>query len=224
LFSPTVRCPQRMTCSVGSLGGLPLNPSSREAVWFLTVAPYNLGPTVRHAKKNPRPLPGTKGPRAAHGPRPQSGEAGRARFHAAERKNLQQAHWEVRITNARQIAGRAVLTVCFFSGVLVLGATTTTMSAPVLESGAEFSCSRERSLRSVTHDQPTGVTFRNLSGEFTKAYWLNYSGKRVFYRVLTNRPWTVNTYISHPWVITDTKDQCMKIILPGTSQYSVYLR
>jgi len=55
-------------------GGLnaPVNPSSREAVWFLTVAPYNLGPTIRCLQRR------TLG----HGPRRQWGEAGRARFHA----------------------------------------------------------------------------------------------------------------------------------------------
>jgi hypothetical protein len=98
------------------------------------------------------------------------------------------------------------------------------MSAPVLESGGEFPCSRERSLMSVTHDQHIDVTFWNHSGEFAKAYWLNYYGKRVFYSVLAARPWTVHTYISHPWVITDANDRCEKIILPGTSQYSVYIR
>jgi hypothetical protein len=34
----------------------------------------------------------------------------------------------------------------------------------------------------------------------------------------------VQTFISHPWVITDAKGRCMKIILPGTAHYSEYIR
>src|SRR5260370_996159 len=57
----------------------PVNPSSREAVWFLTVAPYNLGPTIRRLQRR------TLG----HGPRPQWGEARPCALSRRARKPMQ---------------------------------------------------------------------------------------------------------------------------------------
>jgi hypothetical protein len=86
-------------------------------------------------------------------------------------------------------------------------------------SGGEFSCSLEHSLKSLTGDHSVTVTFQNLSSEAISTYWLDYTGKRVFYqRINGGDSYTQQTYISHPWVLVDATGQCRKIILPGTSQ------
>jgi uncharacterized caspase-like protein len=85
--------------------------------------------------------------------------------------------------------------------------------------GGEFSCALENSLKSLVGDQSVMVTFRNLLSETISTYWLDYTGKRVFYqRINAGGSYTQQTYISHPWVLVDGRGQCRKIILPGDSQ------
>jgi hypothetical protein len=91
--------------------------------------------------------------------------------------------------------------------------------------GGDFPCSLERSLKSLAGDHSITLTFRNLSKQAINAYWLDYTGKRVFYqRIDGGGSYVQQTYISHPWVFIDGKGKCRKIILPGSSQKTVTVR
>lgn len=91
--------------------------------------------------------------------------------------------------------------------------------------GPDASCASEQSLKSLNGNQSITVTFQNLSNEAINAYWLDYSGKRVFYRRLNGgKSYAQPTYISHPWVFVDASGKCRKIVLPSMSQKVVAIR
>ena len=81
---------------------------------------------------------------------------------------------------------------------------------------SNIGCGREDALRSVDGTRPTNVTFINQSGRRVRTYWLNYAGKRVFYRELgPGDSYTQQTYVTHPWVITsDGSGDCTALYQP----------
>jgi hypothetical protein len=80
-------------------------------------------------------------------------------------------------------------------------------------------------LKSLNGNQSITLTFQNLSNEAISAYWLDYSGKRVFYRRLNGgESYAQPTYITHPWVFVDASGKCRRIVLPSMSQKVVAIR
>ena len=90
--------------------------------------------------------------------------------------------------------------------------------------GADASCASEPKMKSQTGNRPVTLTFKNVSSEALSAYWLDYGGKRVFYRRLGGgESYTQPTYMTHPWVFVDASGKCHMVVLPdpGRSQVSV---
>lgn len=77
-------------------------------------------------------------------------------------------------------------------------------------------CAQEDHLRSMNGAVSTQVTFVNHSGVPIRTYWLNYEGKRVFYReIAPGASYVQQTYVTHPWVITnDRSGHCIAIYQP----------
>ncbi len=92
-------------------------------------------------------------------------------------------------------------------------------------SGAEASCASEPKLKSQTGNRPVTLTFKNVSGEALSAYWLDYGGKRVFYRRLVGgESYTQPTYVTHPWVFVDASGKCHMVVLPDPARSLVSVR
>jgi hypothetical protein len=91
--------------------------------------------------------------------------------------------------------------------------------------GQDASCASEPSLKSLNGNRSITLTFQNLSKEAISAYWLDYSGKRVFYRRLNGgESYDQPTYISHPWVFVGANGKCRKIVMPTMSEKTVAIR
>lgn len=61
----------------------------------------------------------------------------------------------------------------------------------------------------------TDITFINQRSAPVRLYWLDYSGERKFYALIApNNRITQSTYVTHPWVITDTKNNCLGVYYP----------
>jgi hypothetical protein len=89
----------------------------------------------------------------------------------------------------------------------------------------DASCASELSLKSLNGNSSITLTFQNLSKETISAYWLDYTGKRVFYRRLNGgESYDQPTYISHPWVFVDANGKCRKIVMPSMSEKIVAIR
>ena len=77
---------------------------------------------------------------------------------------------------------------------------------------ASGSCSDERNLRSVQGNVHTTMKFLNNSNHEVRTYWLDYSGRRVFYKAIPpHGQYTQPTFQTHPWVVTDQRDKCLNI-------------
>jgi len=83
--------------------------------------------------------------------------------------------------------------------------------------GDTESCPLEETARSIRGDTATQIYFANNSGETIKVFWLDYKGKRKHYKTL--RPgehYTQGTYLTHPWVVTNSAEVCLGVYFPAT--------
>src|SRR5947209_146381 len=80
----------------------------------------------------------------------------------------------------------------------------------------KLDCSQESSLRSTDGSTSTHIEFVNNSPITVKVYWLDYaSGARVLYATLApGQSYLQQTFVTHPWVVTDLGDVCISIFLP----------
>jgi len=70
----------------------------------------------------------------------------------------------------------------------------------------------------------TTIKFLNRSGETRKIFWLDYQGKRKLYaELLAGQEHGLDTYLTHPWLITDKNDVALEIYYPDTKSRVVYL-
>ena len=86
-------------------------------------------------------------------------------------------------------------------------------------------CSQERAIQSQNSSASTSITFRavgeNDETQF-KIYWLDYKGKRVFYKhIFAGDVYRQPTYLTHPWLVTAPEpgggELCIAIYVPGSS-------
>lgn len=87
------------------------------------------------------------------------------------------------------------------------------------------SCSEEASLKSASSTTSTNITFKNSSSGKIHIYWLDFNGKRVEYGKSGNQAsggidagvsYTQQTYLTHPWLITDDNGNCQGIYFAPT--------
>ncbi len=87
------------------------------------------------------------------------------------------------------------------------------------------SCRGERNLRSVQGNVHTSMKFVNRTNHEVRSYWLDYSGRRVFYKAIApNGNYTQPTFQTHPWVITDQRDNCLDIYVSNQPSAVVEIR
>ena len=81
-----------------------------------------------------------------------------------------------------------------------------------------INCSQESSLQSLNSSTPTTVEFINASPQTIRIYWQNFAGQRVLYNTLVpGQAYVQPTFVTHPWVATNTSDQCVAIYQPAAS-------
>lgn len=88
------------------------------------------------------------------------------------------------------------------------------------------SCSEESSLKSASSATSTNITFKNSSSGKIHIYWLDFNGKRVEYGksggqasggIDAGVSYTQQTYLTHPWLITDDQGNCQGIYFAPTA-------
>jgi hypothetical protein len=103
--------------------------------------------------------------------------------------------------------------------------TTSPSATPTAEEIATFNnmkasaCSEESSLKSLESTQSTNVAFKNTSGSSINIYWLDQNGARKEYKkgLASGATHNQQTFVTHPWVITNSADQCMGIYTPTST-------
>jgi hypothetical protein len=82
----------------------------------------------------------------------------------------------------------------------------------------------EKGLKSETGNVKARITFVNRSKQPLKVYWLDYNGERVLYKKLKpSESYTQDTYMTHPWLITDLYDNAWDVYMPTVQPRTVII-
>lgn len=100
---------------------------------------------------------------------------------------------------------------------LAFGRTLVFVSALLAAAGpaAAESCDLFGKIKSKNSNQPVTVTFVNRTDALRNVTWLDFKGVPVDYAQLQpGEKFTINTFITHPWMFTDGPGNCHEIFLP----------
>lgn len=108
---------------------------------------------------------------------------------------------------------------------MLIAALAISLSCSVHPSLAESACASEATLRSVAGTKPTEITFRNERPGVVNIFWIDYDGRRHFYRSLERgETQSLNTYATHPWVATDANGNCLGVYIADVGANNVTIR
>lgn len=99
-------------------------------------------------------------------------------------------------------------------------------AAPALpkKAATKVSCRRLGKIRSKYSNRPAKITFVNNSGMYRSILWLDFKGRPKEYANLNaGEQVTLDTYLSHPWMVTDGPGNCIQIALPRSGASVVKL-
>lgn len=86
---------------------------------------------------------------------------------------------------------------------------------PTIAFAAGARCPEEAGLRSIRGDSPTSITFINRLPIAVRIYWINYQGRRQYYgTVRPHKSYHQQTFLTHPWVVTDRNEDCIAVYMP----------
>ncbi len=105
------------------------------------------------------------------------------------------------------------------------GVTEASAQVPSSARAGQRSCAERSSLRSEHSREPTKITFVNKSGMYRALMWIDFKGQFKDYGGLNSgQQKTIDTFRTHPWMITDGPGNCIQIILPAAEPATVSLR
>jgi len=85
-------------------------------------------------------------------------------------------------------------------------------------------CDVYRGQSSRNSDVPVTVTFQNRSGATRGVMWIDFNGRPVEYAHLApGQTFTINTYMTHPWMFTDGPGNCIEMFMPqpGVTNFAI---
>ena len=93
------------------------------------------------------------------------------------------------------------------------------------QQGSGQTCKEERGLRSVQGHVNTTMHFVNKRDQEIRTYWLDYQGRRVFYKAIPAKGrYTQPTFQTHPWVVTDQRDNCLGVFVSNNPSGTAEIR
>ena len=89
---------------------------------------------------------------------------------------------------------------------------------------SDYGCDQHPYPVSQNSNTPQTATFTNYSGGYRVVMWLDFQGNPVDYASLNDgESFSVNSYLTHPWMITDGPGNCLEVIHLeyGVSNYAL---
>jgi hypothetical protein len=103
-----------------------------------------------------------------------------------------------------------------------LFATLVAASAPA--AAGDVSCAKQQSLRSQKSSTATSMTFVNKTPAARIVMWIDFNGSPQQYSILgPGERFNVDTFMTHPWLITDGPGNCIDIFMPTKKARTVNL-
>lgn len=107
---------------------------------------------------------------------------------------------------------------CLFLGALVAAI------ASASTASADASCKGQFKMRSKNSDTPTSITFVNKSKTYRSILWLDFKGQTKDYAQLeAGKSVTLQTFLTHPWMVTNGPGDCLQIVLPRAGGSTIKL-
>jgi len=76
----------------------------------------------------------------------------------------------------------------------------------------KFTCENLENFISRKGEYRIPIAFRNKRADTIQLYWVNYSGEEELKAVVrAGEQWSVDTYLTHPWVVRDSSQKCIAI-------------
>ncbi|MGQ0674295.1 MAG: VHL beta domain-containing protein [Hyphomicrobium sp.] len=105
---------------------------------------------------------------------------------------------------------------------------TATSSEPEIPIAPPFvddgTCRERTRIRARNSDTATKITFINASGATRGIVWVDYDGNPKDFATLEHRQKIVfDTFLTHPWMVTDGPGNCIQITLPTAEARTVVL-
>ena len=93
---------------------------------------------------------------------------------------------------------------------------TASAAAPLpTQSATSVSCKKLGSIRSKYSNRPTKIVFVNNSGGYRGILWIDFKGQPKEYANLqAGQHITLDTFQTHPWMVTDGPGNCLQMALP----------
>jgi VHL beta domain len=98
------------------------------------------------------------------------------------------------------------------------------VSADPPQSPPNDNCDSISQLRSRNSKQPVTITFVNRTGEFRSLMWIDFDGRpQDFGGLNPGEKKTINTFVTHPWMMTDGPGNCQEVFLPqrGETRFNI---
>ena len=90
--------------------------------------------------------------------------------------------------------------------------------------GYEIGCANQGKIASRESTTPTKITFLNRSGMDRAIQWIDFNGGLKNYANLDpGQDVTLDTFVTHPWMITDGPGNCIHIVMPANGPTQVSL-
>ncbi|MEM9775215.1 MAG: hypothetical protein AAF902_11595 [Chloroflexota bacterium] len=86
----------------------------------------------------------------------------------------------------------------------------------------EIAPKQRAKLYSIESKTQTRIDFCNLSQQTRKLYWIDFDGYLVLYATLKPHDrFSVKTFLTHPWLVTDENDQPLDIHYPKLAEKTI---
>ncbi len=97
----------------------------------------------------------------------------------------------------------------------VYAASNTPSSADSGDTATNKTCDAYASAKSQTSETPVTITFVNKTEAYRSVMWIDFDGMPKDYANLDpGQSFTVNTYLTHPWMFTDGPGNCIEMFMP----------
>ena len=112
----------------------------------------------------------------------------------------------------------------FIAVGLATGLTAGIFAAPAHADQRWDTCRHFGRVHSINSDVPVTVTFRNMTDSYRSVMWIGFDGVPKNYANLNpGQEFTVNTFLTHPWMFTDGPGNCVEMFMPrkGVSRFNI---
>ena len=86
-------------------------------------------------------------------------------------------------------------------------------------------CRNRKNIRSMVSEEKTKLTFINRSGATRNIIWIDFDSKaKSFGRLKNGEQIELDTFVTHPWMVTNSSGACLQIVEPDSGARVVELK